>query len=133
MIFQDVQTLQTRFVDEWGAIPVFYDLQASEARPVDSIWCRFSVNPGASIHYLGGKSNGVKRRVGRIWLQIFIPAGDGSGQALEAIDAFTAIFANWSNDLIQCETETVAGPFADKETGMTMMTANIPYTSFHDY
>lgn len=134
MITADILALQNRFVDEWDdSIPVFYDLQPLEERPVDALWCRFSVIPGASNHHLGGRETGFKRQLGRVWLQVFVPAQSGTAEALTVIETFASIFRNWRTDEIQCETEQMGGATKDEETGMMMFTVSIPWVSFRPY
>lgn len=134
MITADILALQNRFVDLWdNGVPVFYDLQTNEARPVDALWCRFSVIPGGSKHYLGDREHGYKLQLGRVWLQVFIPEQSGTADAFNLIEKFTTIFRNWRTDEILCETEQLNGATRDEETGMAMMTVSIPWQSIRPY
>lgn len=134
MITTDVQALRQHFIANWpNDVPVFYALQPIDDQPV-GIYTRFTVNPGASQHYVGSAANGAKLQLGRVWLQIFAPLQDGDTEVLRLIDLFAGIYRNWSSydDAIRCQTEDVSGPFADP-SGRYLYTVSIPWESYRTY
>ncbi|MDH7971041.1 phage tail terminator-like protein [Sphingomonas sp. AR_OL41] len=135
MLAQDIQTLRQRFADQWsGSIPVFYDLAPVAERPTNAPYVHFSVRPGASQHYTGSGTNGTLKQLGRVWLQIFIPAQGGDAVAIALSDQFATVFRNWTSadGVVHCYTPDHQGPILDK-SGMMMFTVSIPWDSVRPY
>lgn len=131
MISLDIDALTDRFLDEWtGTLPVVFD----SAPPVDTTngYVRFFVRPGASKHYCGDTTYGLKKQQGRVWLEIVIPEGHGDRDALDMIDAFARIFRNWRNGAIYCETEDMKEPI-DIEGNMVKFSLSVYWWSLRPY
>lgn len=129
VITQDFDLLTNRFVDEWDAsVPAFFELQPDFEAPLDTAWVRFTIRPGAPVTRHGGRTHGFTKRVGRIYLQIFVPANGGDALAIELVDRFSTIFRYWYADNLVCDAETVYAPKED-ENGMVQYMVSIPYSS----
>ncbi|KQN09965.1 hypothetical protein ASE85_03275 [Sphingobium sp. Leaf26] len=98
---EDIHALRGRFLDEWSDLtPVAHDAAPALSEQADP-WVRFSIRPDVSERRAFGHSY---RQYGHVWLQIFVPRAGGDADAYELANAFSAIFRDWSNDHIECET-----------------------------
>lgn len=89
-----VSAIRTHFLTEWAltayaAIPVYQENRLAEEGP-DQSWIRMTI----SVLDRGAVAFGntrIWRTVGQITFQIFVPKGDGDGNAREYADAIGAI------------------------------------------
>ena len=135
MLSLDYRALTEHFTLRSGVFtdPIFYANQPNSQPPVNSIWMRFSVIPGASQNHAGGAQDGVKKQLGRVWLQIFVPEQTGVGHAYDIADLFATMFRNKRiQDIISTQTEEI-NIVPDGGDGMLMMTVSIPYESYRSY
>ena len=138
MLLDDTQALTQHFVSNWATVsttvPVFYDNQPNAIPPAKAAWVRFSVRLGGSIHHAGSADDGVKKQLGRVWLQIFVPSQTGMGKAYTLAEGFALMFRNQRLDShqIHLSTEDVSDP-RDAGDSMMMMTVSVPFESYRRY
>jgi hypothetical protein len=98
MITDDIDTLRGQFlatvVADNPSLVVIYDNQPTVEPPVDEVWCRFVVRPGAKIVAEGGSTPRYKQ-LGTIILQIVVPPEFGDTVGYELAEQADAAFANW--------------------------------------
>lgn len=93
----DTAALRERFVEEWDAdrtVTTYANgdpVDPDEAEP----FVRFAISPGNRALTYGGE---IYSQLGRVWLQIFVPKGEGDALAYELADDFTSIFRGWRSD-----------------------------------
>lgn len=132
MITQDIDTLTIRFLDEWqgDGLPVVYDLQPQADHPDGYI--HFSVKMGGSRHAYGDAKSGGKKQIGRVWIDVVVPDEEGTARGTKLIEDFCAIFRNWTDNIIQCETEDMSQPYTI-DGGLVRFSASVPFTSIRPY
>lgn len=111
MLTTDFETIKQRFVDQWtNTVTTLYDNAPNQTLDPTLPYVRFSVIAGASEHAGGNAATGLKRQLGRIWLDIYIPRQQGEKAALDLIDEFAPIFRNWRSDdaALHCKTEEIS-------------------------
>lgn len=98
----DIIALSDRFLDQWGDLtPV--SMEGLPALPdQDDAWVRFTIRPGKQ-RYFGGNGNHYEQ-LGRVYLQIFVPTGQGDGLAYELAERFIEIFRDYRVENLICET-----------------------------
>ena len=92
----DLNAIRERFIDQWDdeVLTLFENgdsVDPNEAEP----YVRFSINPGNRALIGGGQ---FYSQLGRVWLQIFIPPGEGQIMGMEIADRFCTMFRNWKSD-----------------------------------
>lgn len=113
MLSLDIDTLTARFLDNFECdLPITYDLQPLADYPEGRV--HFAVRPGASRHLYGNRTSGAKAQTGRVWLWVYVPDQQGDAQAVTIMDDFAAIFRNWTDGVIRCETEDFSPIVVDK-------------------
>lgn len=130
----DRKTLTARFKAAWNpTVPALYDNQPNVTMPTTA-YVHFSVRQGDSQHYAGDRFTGSKLQLGRVWIQVFVPAQTSTGLADSLLDAFCAIFENWNSDdyAIEVATRDDNAP-AMQPNGMMMFSTSIPWKSIRDY
>lgn len=94
MTLSELATLLTTIMfDGWtdGSIPIVYDNQPLLDLSDNTVWGRFTVRFGNQRQTAMGQSK-MTEQLGRVYLQIFVKKGEGSGQALDAANVFTELF-----------------------------------------
>ena len=97
----DLAAIRNRFLDQWDrdAVLTVFENAGDQFGPADpdekEPFVRFSINPGSQAFAMG---TGIYSQIGRVWLQVFIPANDGIAAGYALADQFTAIFRDWRSD-----------------------------------
>lgn len=125
----DTAALRARFLDEWDdeAITTVFangeDVDVDETQP----FVRFSISPGSKAHIMGAD---IYSQLGRVWLQIFMPAHSGTATAYEIADRFTAIFRRWRSDdgFLRCGDEDIT-TIPSGENGVFQVNVSIRFES----
>lgn len=124
----DIATIRERFIAEWDDEAV-QTIHANEGVDPDETkpYVRFIINPGAK-RLIARPS--VYSQLGRVWLQILVPAGNGDADAYELADKFIAVFHEWRSEdgcLRTNEGDTTTIPNGQNE--MFQVNVSIPFES----
>jgi hypothetical protein len=103
-VWREVQeTLYRRFKEQWVVDPLapdpepltYFVFEDEKASPPAAPWARFSVKrmPGGP-GTMGRKGNRKMDRVGRVFVQLFKPPGEGVGDLSDLGERAAAIFEN---------------------------------------
>lgn len=100
-ISQDIIALQARFVSAFTAarpaIKVIYDNQAAQEIPASETFVRFVVRPGASERASFTTTTTRHTQLGRVFVQIMTPKGEGTGTAMAIADDIANAFRLWKS------------------------------------
>lgn len=90
---QDFTAIRTRFFQLWPSnVPTILDNDPDTPEP-NTIWARLSIEPGSRANpSLGSRRY---RQLGRIYLQIFVPAQTGMNAGWDLAEVFTTAFSDW--------------------------------------
>ncbi len=125
---QDFKDISDRFRTSWTETgPITYDNSPSIDRPEKTISYHFAVRVGDEVRDTFGKTNAVYQRQGMVYLEINVPAGQGTLVGYEKADIFSAIFRNYRTVAIKCEEPIVDS--ADFDKGLWIIRVNVPYRS----
>jgi len=131
MLTQDLNTLTNRFTSRWnGTLPIVYDLAPQEDYPDGKV--SFSVVLTSSRHLYGDIFSGAKRQNGFVELNIDIPDEHGDGAAIDMMEQFAAIFRNYSDGIVNCQTEYVT-PKMDLKNGLIRFRISVSFYSVRSY
>lgn len=88
--------IRVRFEDRWDARTPAQMPNKKFSIPTSGCWVRLKIaNTGADRASMGDPGNNVERNIGQVTVQVFAPAGDGEGAALELADVVRDIFRDW--------------------------------------
>lgn len=90
--------IRVRFATQWGATTPSQMPGVKFDAPDDEAWVRLNIDPaGASWASMGDPDNNVERNTGLVTVQVFVPSGEGEGQALELADQVRSVFRSWTD------------------------------------
>lgn len=117
-------------VVEDNADPVEEDDEAG--RPV-GVWCRLTIRPGASrAKTIGPRDLKRYEQLGRIYLQVFTPKGDGMRAGQEVADMFANNMRDWRTEDGALYVEWPEySTLPDDDTESVMITVSLLYRSEH--
>lgn len=133
----DSQTLQNRFTSVFPTlrptVPVIYD--NAPASDPSGMFVRFSVRPGDVIRqsFVTGSSRWLQ--LGRVFVQIVVPKGEGTGTGLAIAGEIATMFRLWrdsSGNLRTINPSVTMIPAGSDETHY-VITVSIPYESTRVY
>lgn len=128
----DLTAINDRFLDVWNTDAIATTFANAEAIDPDEAkpFVRFSIVPGARQRTTIGGGPIHIHQLGRVWLQILIPKGDGDADAYRLADTFNAIFLDWkSADGCVRTYESDIQAFPRGENGMFQVNVSIPWES----
>jgi hypothetical protein len=131
MLLQDLNTLTSRFTSRWtGTLPIVYDLAPQKDYPNGKV--SFSVVLTSSRHLYGDVTSGAKRQNGFVELNIDIPDEHGDGDAIDMMEQFATIFRNYSDGVVNCQTEYVT-PKMKLQSGLIRFRISVSFYSVRSY
>jgi hypothetical protein len=95
--------IENHFEEYWQDTPVAWENIAFKA-PNNSAWVRLNVLNGSSSYRA---INGLKRHLGLVIVQIFVPVNSGTSFARKYADTVVQIFDNKSFNDVVCNVPTV--------------------------
>lgn len=132
----DTQTLQQRFVQQWGAaepgVPVFWENAPDQATPANGHWLRFAVSPGETRRAGYTRGNSIRHESrGRVEIQVFAPRGAGTGERDRLADVAATIFKEWksADGRLECSGADFSASTPNETDAWSMRRVSIPYLS----
>ena len=136
----DAAAIRTRFLAQWTGSITFAGnpksiqtiYQNGQQMAVDESlpYVTFSIIPGDNERLSLG-ANALHSQLGRVWLQIFVPVGEGASLAMAVADTFKAIFENWTttDGAIRFSAATTVPVTGDAV--WHQVNVSVPYESIH--
>lgn len=125
----DIATINTRFFDIWPiSVHVVQDNDTNEPEP-SATWCRLSIQPGARLRQTLGERRYLQ--LGRVYLQIFVPAQMGWDQGWALADTFNEIFNEYRSPDYRINFGAPEFRVSDAEKEYFTVICSAPYTSEH--
>jgi hypothetical protein len=95
--------IEDRFIEYWRDTPVAWENVAFDT-PNSAAWVRFQVLNGSSGYRA---INGLKRHLGLIIVQVFVPKDTGTSKAREYADTVSQIFDSKKFSDVVCDVASV--------------------------
>lgn len=125
----DFEELRTRFHELWPQDVIYtYDNDPNIAEPT-STWARLSLQPGAQLHRSAFSRSYLQ--LGRVFLQIFVPAQLGTTPGLELAQVFIDTFRDWHNEFASLRCGVPEFRVSDVEKEYFTVICSVPYESDH--
>jgi len=95
--------LENHFKEYWKDTPIAWENIAFE-KPNDSAWVRLNILNGSSNYRA---INGLKRHLGLIVVQVFVPRNTGTSKAREYADTVSQIFDSKKFSDVVCDVASI--------------------------
>lgn len=90
--------IRVRFKDAWDGQPPYQEPSQKFTPPDNGPWMRLVIqDAGAQWASMGDPGNNIARNVGQVTVQIFVPSGEGEGDALAIADLAMVAFRSWND------------------------------------
>lgn len=122
------QSLQTRFIEEWGETsPFLLDNEKFDSIP-HGTWVRFNVrNYSGKQRTLGPKGSRRYDRMGAIIAQVFTPEGEGASNADILASQLQNIFEGETVDSVYCNNSSIRESGQDGKYNQTIVEIDLYY------
>lgn len=125
----DIIAINSRFYALWPeGVPVVMDNDANSFEPTQT-WARLSIQPGFSVR--ASIAARTYRQLGRVYLQIFVPAQHGTSPGWDLAETFSTIFRDWRSSDQRILFNTPEFRISNAEPEYFTVICSIPYEATH--
>jgi hypothetical protein len=125
----DILAINARFRQTWDqSIPYMLDNEPTIEEP-GVLYAHLQVDPGNRDRLSISKRS--YKQIGRIILDVYVPAGDAVEDGWALIEQFSAAFTDWHTDDYRLRCDPPEYRTDDVEDDWFIITASVPYTAEH--